>query len=72
MSDLASFPGPTTADMSPEKVLAAAVGKINPAIVVGFDQGGKLYVASSIGDSDRAIALLARAQVWLCNQADAE
>lgn len=64
------FSGLTKADMTADKVLTAAVGKVAPAIVVGFDEQGALYVASSLGDSDMAIGLLARAQVWLCNQAD--
>lgn len=71
MSDnVVPFGGLTTVEMPPEKVLMAAVGEVNPVVVVGLDTSGNLYVAGSSGDSDLAIALLARAQAWLCAQAN--
>lgn len=70
MAEVVGFPGPTTADMPSDKVLSAAVGQVESAIVVGIDPNGALYVAAADGDSDRAIGLLMRAATWLANQAD--
>jgi hypothetical protein len=70
MADVVGFPGLTTAEMPSDKVLSAAIGQIESAVVVGIDSTGALYVAAADGDSDRAIGLLLRAATWLANQAD--
>jgi hypothetical protein len=54
--------GWTLRDLPPEQVLGAALdGGVSPAIVVGLDADGGLYVASSLSDGDAVIGLLHRA-----------
>jgi hypothetical protein len=66
------FTGDTTADMPPEKVLSGAIEDgIDPAIVIGLDGDGRIYVASSLGNSDTVLGLLYRATAWLAEQANA-
>jgi hypothetical protein len=71
MSQLVRFPGPPWADMPPETVLRGAIeAGVTPAVVVGLDGDGKLYVAASLGDADEVLGLLARASTWLATQAN--
>lgn len=73
MPDVVPFTGNTTADMPPETVLSAAIeAGIDPAVVIGLDNDGRFYVASSLGNSDAVLGMLTRATIWLAEQATAE
>jgi len=61
MSNIIEFGGMTTLDLPPDKVLTSAVGELNGCLVIGYDQKGGFYFASSYGD-DRQI-------LWMIEQA---
>lgn len=74
MSDQIPFPLPPSieADLHPDTVLQEASRlNIDPVIVVGLDKDGRLYVASSLGNSDTVLGLMYRATSWLAQQANA-
>lgn len=48
------FPGATSLDIPPDRVLAGAMEKLELAIVIGVDKDGDLYFAASTAD-DREI-----------------
>jgi hypothetical protein len=41
---------PTTLDISPERVLKGAEGKLDSVLLVGYTPEGELYIASSMSD----------------------
>ena len=41
------FPGDTTVDLPPDKVLQQAMGKLKGVMLIGFDTDGKPYWAGS-------------------------
>lgn len=52
------FTGITKLDISPDRVLQQAVGKLQGVIVIGFDHNGEFYGESSYADGGNAIWLL--------------
>lgn len=64
----------SASELPPEGVLQAAIAEgVNPAIIVGFDLDGKLFVSTSSGDHHLVIGLLTRAMVHVSTlAADAE
>lgn len=55
----------TTHDIDPDKILKAAIGEVNPVLIVGDDQEGSLYMASSVADKGEILLLLERARLYL-------
>ena len=50
-SNVVEFDGITTLDIPPTLILAKAAGaKLKTCVVVGFDEDGQLYFASSVAD----------------------
>lgn len=59
MSEVIEFPGETTLDIAPEKVLQAALqAGLVDVLVVASDEEGNLYLASSTGDRYKQLWLL--------------
>lgn len=52
------FNGITKLDLPPDRVLEQAIGKLQGVVVIGFDQDGQFYGASSYADGGNAIWLL--------------
>lgn len=52
------FPGLTKLDMDPDRILEKAKGKLQGVIVIGFDNEGEFYGATSYADGGNAIWLL--------------
>lgn len=52
------FDGITKLDLPADRVLDQAKGKLQGVIVIGFDQDGDFYAASSYADGGNAIWLL--------------
>lgn len=50
----------TRLDIDPDRVLHAAVGKLQSVVVIGYDADGEEYYASSIADGPNALWLLRR------------
>jgi len=40
----------TNLDIDPDRVIKAAIGKLESVAIVGYDKDGKLYMSSSCGD----------------------
>ena len=55
----------TTLDIDPDKILKAAIGEVNPVLIVGEDKEGSLYMASSVADKGEILLLLERAKLFL-------
>jgi hypothetical protein len=55
----------TTRELDPDKVLKAAIGEVNPVLIVGEDKEGSLYMASSVADKGEILLLLERARLFL-------
>jgi hypothetical protein len=67
MADVIAFPGGTTLDIPPERVLQSAP-PMAAVMVIGTTEDGSLYVASSKGDVAWAHWMLNNAVAWLCDQ----
>lgn len=67
MADVITFPGATSLDIPPERVLQN-VPPLSACMVVGIAEDGSLYVASSKGDVAWAHWILNNAVAWLCDQ----
>jgi hypothetical protein len=52
------FTGITSLDQDPERVLAKAAGQLLGVVVVGYDQDGDFYFASSYADGGEVLWLL--------------
>lgn len=52
------FTGITKLDMDPDRILEKAKGKLQGVIVIGFDNEGEFYGATSYADGGNAIWLL--------------
>lgn len=44
------FPGITRLDLDPNRVLASALGQLKSVVVLGYDQDGDFYIATSYAD----------------------
>lgn len=62
MTNVVQFPGETTLDIDPERILEGAKGKLESVLVVGFTKDGEDYFASSSADAADAIFHLERAK----------
>jgi len=56
------FTGITSLDLDPERVLAKAQGQLQSVVVIGYDQDGDLYVATSYADGGDMLWALEQAK----------
>ena len=55
-ANVVDFNGITTLDIPPVKILAKAAGaKLKICVVVGYDEDGEFYFASSVADSAEVV-----------------
>jgi hypothetical protein len=52
----------TTLDIPADRVLEGAIGRINPAVVIGYDAENELYLASSVADKSQVLWLIEAAK----------
>ena len=52
----------TSLDIPADRVLEAAVGCVDPVVVIGYDEEGGLYFASSVADKRQVLWLLEAAK----------
>lgn len=71
MTEVINFHGITRLDLDPDNVLTGAVGKLSEVVVIGFDQDGNDFFASSKADAAQVYWHLARAQWRLMKMCDA-
>ena len=58
MGEVVSFMGVTRLDINADDALNGAVGKLNNAVVLGFNKEGDFYFASSMADGGDVMWLL--------------
>lgn len=72
MGDVVNLPCITTLDLTPERVLAAAQdAKLTGCIVMGFDDEGEVYFASTYADGGDVMWLMEWGKRELLRMADA-
>ena len=64
-NNIVPFSGATTLDIDTDKVLKAAVGKLDGVMVIGDTKDGGLYLASSTGDAGDLLIWLRLAEKYL-------
>lgn len=52
----------TRLDLPPDRVLDAAIGKLEGVVIIGYDKDGSEYFASSISDGADVVWLMERAK----------
>lgn len=62
----------TSLDIPADRVLEAAVGELDSAVVIGYDKDGNLYTASSLADGGDVLWLLelCKNRLMKCNLSD--
>lgn len=63
------LPVSTKVDLRADRVLEAAIGQLDTALVVGYDHDDRLYVASSTGDPAELLLLLERVKACVLSLA---
>lgn len=63
------FTGITSRDIDPERVLIKAQGQLQAVVVIGYDQDGDLYVATSYADGGDMLWALEQAKEKLLEMA---
>jgi hypothetical protein len=70
-ADVVTFPGITTLDIPPERILdQAQKAGLTEVVVLGYDKDGEEYFSSSIADGAEVIWLLERLKLQLLRLAD--
>lgn len=61
--NVVEFDGVTTLNIPPTRILAKAAGaKLKECVVIGHDENGDFYFASSVADGGTVLWLMAQAQ----------
>jgi len=71
-ADIFEFNGVTRLDLDPDRLLQAAVGKLESVVIVGYDKDGHEFFASSVADGAESLWLLQRAAHKLLCMPDAD
>lgn len=58
MSNVIRLPCVTTLDLDPDVILEEAAGKLKTVVILGYDQDGEEYFASSVADGGTVIWLM--------------
>lgn len=58
MSNVVNFHGVTRLDIPADRVVESAVGKLDKAVVIGWDKDGDFYFASSYASGPEVLWLL--------------
>lgn len=70
MTNIVQFTGITKLDLPADQVLESALGKLQGAVVIGFDKAGQEYFASSYADGGTVLWLMERMKKALLDVAD--
>ena len=69
--NVVNFPGITTLDMDPERILEGArKANLSDIVILGYDQAGDEWFASSVADGAEVLWLLERLKLQLLRIAD--
>ena len=70
--NVVDFDGITKLDIPPDRILEGAKGKLQSVAIVGYDEDGEEYFASSQADGGEVLWLLERCKLNLLRQVDQE
>lgn len=70
MGEVVMFDGHTVLDLPPDRVIEAAMGRLSMCLVIGTTHEGDTWLATSIGDIEKAIFQLERAKHHLMHALD--
>jgi hypothetical protein len=62
MGEVVDFTGITTLPLQPDRVLTSALGKLDNAVVIGWDKDGELWFASTEAGGPEVLWLLEKAK----------
>lgn len=65
MAEVLDFPGITTLDLDPDRMLARAAGELATVIIIGETKDGEEYFASSVASGPEVLWALERAKLKL-------
>jgi hypothetical protein len=70
-ADVVTFPGITTLDLPPERIIQkASEAGLMDVVILGYDKDGEEYFASSVADGAEVLWLLERLKLQLLRLAD--
>ena len=69
MSNVVRLPCITTLDLQPDVILGEAMGKLKTVVVMGYDEDGEEYFASSVADGGTVMWLMERVKQLLLDNA---
>ena len=72
MSNVIFFTGITKLDLDPDTVLENTKGKLEGAVILGYDKEGNEYFASTYADGGNVLWLLERCKLNLLRIVDEE
>jgi len=58
MTNVIDLPVITTLDIPSDRLLEKAIGKVDDVLILGWDEDGELYFASSKGDGGHCLWLM--------------
>lgn len=70
MSNVIPIGGITRLDLPADRVLEGAIGQMKGVVIIGFDQDGNEYFASTYADGGTVMWLLERCKLQLMRQVD--
>lgn len=70
MSNVIRLPCITTLDLDPDVILEGTAGKLKTVVILGYDQDGEEYFASSVADGGTVIWLMERCKKALLEVGD--
>ena len=71
MTNVVDFPGITTIDLEPERIIEKArEAKLTDVVILGYDTDGNEWFASSITDGAEVVWLIERLKLELLRLAD--
>uniref|UniRef100_A0A6M3ILV2 Uncharacterized protein n=1 Tax=viral metagenome TaxID=1070528 RepID=A0A6M3ILV2_9ZZZZ len=65
MADISKFDGVTKLDLSADRVIQGAIGKLDWVVVIGYDKDGDEYFAGSHADGGDVLWLIERMKLQL-------
>lgn len=70
MGDIVNLNMVTRFDLPPDRILEAALDKLDKVVILGYEKDGSEYFASSIADGADVVWLLERCKLRLLRQVD--
>jgi len=68
MGDVVNIGGITRLDLPADQILEKAIGNLEGVIVIGYDNGGEEYFATSYADGGEVLWLLERCKKVLLSE----